>query len=96
MSDKRIVKVTLDEDQDAQIIFDEVRKQFGVDVDSQTLKFKRDGYSIKLVAGWPVSFYELKNQIVIDVESSDDNLDIQLEESSNTSTEKKMILLKKF
>lgn len=95
VSEKRLVKISVNESSDAIVLFNEVKKHFGVDVDSQILKFKRDRYTIKIVAGWPLSFYELKNQLVIDVESIEDNLDLALEESANSMAEKKREFLRK-
>lgn len=95
VSEKRLVKISVNEESDASVIFSEVAKHFGVDVDCQILKFKRDRYTIKIVAGWPLSFYELKNQLVIDVESTEDNLDLALEETANSMAEKKREFLRK-
>ena len=95
VSEKRLVKITVNESNDAIFLFNEVKKHFGVDIDSQILKFKRDRYTIKIVAGWPLSFYELKNQLVIDVESIEDNLDLALEETANSMAEKKREFLRK-
>ena len=95
VSEKRLVKITVNEESDAGVLFAEVAKHFGVDVDAQILKFKRDRYTIKIVAGWPLSFYELKNQLVIDVESTEDNLDLALEETANSMAEKKREFLRK-
>jgi serine/threonine protein kinase len=89
-STRRLAKLKLQEDQDAQVIFDEVKKTFNIDYDSQILKFKRDRHTIKLVAGWSIGFYELKNQTVIDVESTEDLVDFPVEEAAGTSTTDKL------
>lgn len=95
-SEKRQVKIVVQDDQMAQVIFEEVQKAFGIEINSQILRTKSNRYAIKLVAGWPVSFYGLKAKppTIIDVESLEDNLDIELERNVTANTEKNKMMLR--
>ena len=94
VSGKKLHKFLVKEEDDAQVILDEVKRYFGVNVDCQILRFKREGLTVKIVAGWSIGFYEMNSKTVIEVESSDDHLDsIQDEAQNNSTLDKKRVFL---
>lgn len=92
---RRLAKIDFDENDDCMVLFEESKKNFGVPIECQMLKFKRDGYTIRIVPGWPIKFYEMKSQSVIVLESTEDNIDLLIEEETGNTHQNKERLLKK-
>lgn len=65
-------KVRVQETDDVETLYQVCAKASGISQEELVIKFHRDGYVLRVVSGWSFQFYEIKENMVLYIESIND------------------------
>ncbi|CAD8181669.1 unnamed protein product [Paramecium octaurelia] len=84
---KKTFKIEINDDETSDQLITVISSKVGRSAQDLVIKCKRDQYSIKIIEGWPIEFYELQDNQNIFVEIRENELDTKQKEQKR-QTEK--------
>ncbi|KRX00795.1 Protein kinase-like domain [Pseudocohnilembus persalinus] len=73
---KRTDRITIPQEQDTDTLIKLVAKKVNAKPNQISLKFKRDGVELRVIKGWPLDHYQIRNNSILQVEQRETQTDI--------------------